>query len=146
MARPASSEPTERELEMLQVLWEQGPTTLGVICETLRRTRPQATTTVATMLKVMLDKRLVQRRKGDRSYLWSARATRDTTVSSILGRLTDRIFDGSAGRLVAHLLEDGQLTADEMTELRRMLDRKKGSTKKPSRNRKTANAKRRVRS
>ena len=146
MARPASSEPTRRELEILQVLWQHGPTTLSTICEALRRTRPQATTTVATILKVMLDKRLVQRRKGGRTYLWSARATRDATASSILGRLTDRVFDGSAGRLVAHLLEDGQLTADELTELRRMLDEKKGGTKKASRKKKTASTKRRTRS
>jgi len=121
MARPASSVPTERELEILQVLWQHGPATLGTVCEALRSNRPLATTTVATMLKVMLDKRLVRRQQGERSYLWSARATRDATASGMLGRLVDRVFDGSAGRLVTHLVEEGQLTADEQAELRRIL-------------------------
>jgi len=151
MARPASSEPTHRELEILQVLWQHGPATLGTICEALRSARPLATTTVATMLKVMLDKRLAERRKGDRGYLWSARATRDATASGMLGRLADRVFDGSAGRLVAHLMEDGQLTADELAELRQMLDGKilngkMVGVKKASQKKSTTSAKRRARS
>ena len=56
MARPPSTHPTDGELELLQVLWQAGPCSLGQICTALRRRRPIATTTVATMLKVMLDK------------------------------------------------------------------------------------------
>ena len=50
MARTASREPTERELEILQVLWQYEPATLGTVCQALRGTRPLATTTVATTL------------------------------------------------------------------------------------------------
>ncbi len=122
MARTASSDPTERELEILHVLWRHAPASLGTICDELRRERPLATTTVATMLKVMLDKRLVERGRGERGYEWSARVTRDATASGMLGRLVDRVFDGSAGRLVTHLMEDGHLSESELADMRRLLD------------------------
>ena len=59
MARPASSHPTDGELEILRVLWERGPSSLAEVCAALREEREVATTTVATMLRVMLDKNIV---------------------------------------------------------------------------------------
>ena len=138
MARTASTQPTERELDILQVLWQHGSANLGTICRALRQSRPLATTTVATMLKVMLDKRLVERRSSNRGYLWSARVTRDATASGMLGQLVDRVFDGSAGRLVAHLMEESQLTDAELAELRRLLDENGTPTRRPGRKKKTA--------
>jgi BlaI family penicillinase repressor len=122
MARPSNSQPTDGELEILQALWEEGPAELGTVCAALRRHRPVATTTVATMLKVMLAKKLVKRSSGERAYLWSARVSRQAAASGLLGKLLDRLFHGSAGRLVAHLLEDGQLSDRDRAEIRRLLD------------------------
>lgn len=121
MPRPASSNPTERELEILRVLWETGPAELGRICAALRTQREVATTTVATMLKVMREKELVDREKGARGYVWSARVTQEATGSGMLTRLIDHVFDGSAGRLVARLLEDQKLTDADRDEIRKML-------------------------
>ena len=84
-----------------------------------------ATTTVATMLGVMLDKKLVRRRSGKRGYLWSAAVSRDDTADRLVGKLIDRVFDGSARRLVAHLVDAGSLTADELRDLKYVLDSKK---------------------
>lgn len=122
MARPASTHPTDGELEILRVLWEQGPSPLGDVCDALRQQRAVATTTVATMLGVMLDKRLVRRRRAARGYQWSAAVSHDAAAQSMVGKLVDGVFDGSAGRLVAHLVEGGTLTDDELGELRQMLD------------------------
>ena len=141
MGRPASSEPTERELEMLSVLWQLGPSRLGAICDALSRDRRPATTTVATMLKVMLDKRLVQRRRGTSGYIWSARQTRESTASGILGRLVDRVFNGSASRLITQLMEESQLTTAEMAEIRQLIDNKTGTGKRGATNRAGKSAK-----
>ena len=121
MARPASTHPTDGELEILRVLWDRGPLPLGEICEALRREREVATTTVATMLRVMLDKRIVRRRQAGRAAEWSAVVSRDAAAKSMVGKLVDGIFEGSAGLLVAHIVEGGELSADELTELRRMI-------------------------
>lgn len=122
MARPASTHPTDGELEILRVLWQRGPSSLGDVCDALRDQRPVATTTVATMLRVMLDKRLVRRRRAARGYQWSAAVTHDAAARSMVGKLVDGIFDGSAQRLVAHLVEGGRLSAGELADLRRLLN------------------------
>ena len=127
MARPKATHPTDRELEILRVLWETGPASLGTVCKALRKSRPLATTTVATMLTVMLGKRLVARARGRRGYQWSAKVSREQAATGLVGRLLDRVFDGSAHRLVAHLVEDGRLSGEELQEIRRLL---KASLKK----------------
>jgi predicted transcriptional regulator len=122
MARSASKHPTDVELEILRVLWDRGPSSLGDVCEALRRERDVATTTVATMLRVMLDKGLVQRKPADRGHLWSAAVTQAAAARSMIGKLVEGVFNGSASRLVAHMVEAGDLTADELNELRRLID------------------------
>ena len=131
MARPASLHPTDGELEILRVLWERGPSTLGQVCDALRRERNVATTTVATMLRVMLDKQLVRRKRAGRGHQWSAVVTQSAAARSMVGKLVDSVFDGSASRLVAHLVERGQLSANELAELRKLIesDSKRASRK-----------------
>jgi BlaI family transcriptional regulator, penicillinase repressor len=122
MARPTSKQPTDGELEILKILWESGPAELGGICSALRRHRPVATTTVATMLKIMLSKGLVKRSEGDRASLWSAKVSQRAATTGMLRKLLDRVFDGSAQRLVAHLLEEGRLSDQDRHEIQRLLD------------------------
>src|SRR5215218_6918500 len=110
MPRPPSTHPTDGELEILRALWENGPSSLGAVCEALRRQRDVATTTVATMLKVMLEKGLVRRKQAVRGQQWSAAVTQSAAAKSMVGKLVDGVFDGSAGRLAAHLVEAGRLS------------------------------------
>ena len=121
MARPSSQHPTDGELEILRVLWERGSTSLGQVCDDLRQHRNVATTTVATMLRVMLDKGLVRRKRIDKGYVWSAVVTHAAAARSMVGKLVDGVFDGSASRLVAHLVEGGKLSDDELAELRTLM-------------------------
>jgi predicted transcriptional regulator len=122
MARPASQHPTDGELEILRVFWNRGPSSLAEICEALRQDRDVATTTVATMLRVMFDKGLVRRKRAGRGHRWSAAVTQEAAARSMVGKLVDGIFDGSASRLVAHLVEGGQLSSDELVELRELIN------------------------
>jgi len=122
MARSPSTHPTDGELELLQVLWQAGPCSLGQICTALRLRRPIATTTVATILKVMLDKKLVHRKRTPQGYLWSAKTTRQTAAPGMVRKLVDLVFDGSAQRLVAHLLESDQISDRDRKELRQLID------------------------
>jgi predicted transcriptional regulator len=121
MARPASRQPTDGELEILQLLWESGPAELKQIHATLHEHRKVASTTVATMLGVMLGKGLVERHQGARGYRWSARVSRDAAARGLLTKLVDRLFDGSSQRLVAHLVEDGKLSPEECREIQALL-------------------------
>ncbi len=129
MPRTASSQPTDGELEILQVLWDAGPLSLSQLCERIRAQRPVATTTVATMLKVMLNKKLVHRVRVARGSLWSARPSRKSTANGMLSGLVDRLFNGSAKTLVAHLIEDGRLTAAQRREILELLRKGTGEAR-----------------
>jgi BlaI family transcriptional regulator, penicillinase repressor len=109
-------------MEILKVLWAIGPAELGQIRAQLQKQRPVATTTIATMLKVMLGKKLVKRSDGKRGYVWSARASRTRTASELVRKVLDHVFDGSAGRLVAHLLEETELDRRDRDEIRKLLE------------------------
>jgi predicted transcriptional regulator len=131
MARPPSRQPTDGELEILKLLWEAGPSQLGHVTAALNQDRKVATTTVATMLKVMLEKGLVERKDGPRGYRWAAKVSRQAAESGLTLKLIDRLFEGSARRLVAHLIEEGKLTAADRREIQEMLDQ--ASTKRSKR-------------
>jgi predicted transcriptional regulator len=126
--RNPSTQPTDGELELLQVLWDSGPNELGDIHERLAGERKVALTTVATMLTVMLAKGLVERTKGKRGWVWSARVSRESAAKPIVRKLVDRVFDGSAQRLVAHLLEHESLDAAERRELLALLESGRAKT------------------
>lgn len=134
MPRPPSQHPTDGELEILRALWDRGPSSLGEICESLRQGRDVATTTVATMLRVMLEKGLVRRKPprqklARRGQQWSAAVTQNAAARSMVGKLVDGVFDGSAGRLAAHLVEAGQLSPTELSDLRKLIDSNRVSRK-----------------
>lgn len=122
MARPPSTQPTDAELEILRVLWDLGPTGLGPIHAAIQACRPVAITTIATTLKTMLAKGLATRGDGPRGYLWSAATSRGSAASGLLGKLVHHIFDGSAQRLVAHLIQEGALDDRDREEIRAMLE------------------------
>lgn len=133
MARPPSPHPTDGELEILRVLWSRGPSSLADVCEALRSERDVATTTVATMLRVMLDKGLIRRKRAGRGHHWSAAVTHAAAAQSLIGKIVDGVFDGSASRLVAHLVEAGQLSDKELAELRDLITVNKNAGSKTSR-------------
>ena len=130
MPRPASSQPTDGELEILRVLWAGGPMSLSGLCETLRTERELAATTVATMLRIMSEKGFVKRTGSGRGATWSAAVTQHKTQRGMVRKLVDGVFDGAAHRLAVHLVEGGELSDTQLAELRKLLDRQDSSRKR----------------
>jgi BlaI family penicillinase repressor len=124
MARPPATHPTDGELEILRILWSAGPSSLSTICESLRTEREVATTTVATMLRVMLDKGLVKREGSGRGAVWSAAVTQKSAARGMVRKLVANVFEGSAHRLATHLVEGGQLTDKQLGELKKLIEQK----------------------
>jgi predicted transcriptional regulator len=100
------------------------------VCEQLRTNREVAATTVATMLRVMSDKGLVKRSGSGRGATWSAAVSQQKTERGMVRKLVDRVFDGAADRLVAHLVEGGQLTAEQLAAFRKLIDAQTASSRK----------------
>lgn len=125
MARNSSTHPTDTELEILQLLWDSGPCSLSDLCALIRKTRPVATTTVSTMLKVMQDKKLVMRQAGDpgtRGATWKAKVNRKQAARGFVSKVVDRIFEGSAQQLVAHIISDRKLSESDRKAIQKLLD------------------------
>jgi predicted transcriptional regulator len=121
-------------------LWRQGPLTARQLRETLAERRPMTHASISTLLKRLLEKRLITREKGPvgKAFLFRAAVKPHATYRRLVADLLDRVFAGSGVALVASLLDTRAPTPDELEELMALLEelRSKLARKKPTRNRK----------
>jgi predicted transcriptional regulator len=118
--------PTPAELEILRVLWEAGPSTVRTIQEVLERDRPTGYTTVLKLLQIMTDKGLVTRDETNRAHVYAPGVAQGQTQGQFVGDLMERVFGGSASKLVINALSVRKASAEELAEIRRVLDRLEG--------------------
>lgn len=117
MARPKHEHPTPAELEILNILWEQGPLTVRQVMDRLSDDPPRAYTSVMSLLNVMADKGLLGRRAEGRAFRYQPLAEREQTLGEMVSDLLGRAFGGSANLLVARLLEEARPTGAELDEI-----------------------------
>lgn len=115
--------PTEGELEILRVLWEEGPSTVRTVHEVLAGDKEVGYTTVLKLLQIMHDKGLVDRDESSRAHIYEARASRERTQEQMVADLLDRAFAGSASQLVLRALQARPASDEELERIREMLDR-----------------------
>ncbi len=123
MPRPRPKRPTDAELQILQVLWDEGPSTVRAVCGRLNALREVGYTTVLKLMQIMLEKGLVVRDVGVRPQVYSTRRSRRDTQRQLLGDIVDRAFSGSPGNLVLQALSARKSTAEERRRIRELLDR-----------------------
>ena len=114
--------PTDAELAILGVLWRRGPSTVKQIHEELSSRSSSVYTTTLKLLQIMTEKGLVTRDESARAHVYEARYPEEATQSQLVGDLLDRAFEGSAGRLVVRALSSRPASAEELDEIRRLLD------------------------
>jgi predicted transcriptional regulator len=124
MARRESKHPTELELEILKVLWASGPCSVKQIQEGLAATRALAYTTIVTMLTIMANKGFVRKGRHKTGPVYEAVLPRQQASGNMLRDLIDRVYDGSTLAVVQSLLDTADLDADELAEIRRLVNRK----------------------
>ena len=130
MAKSTLPRPTDAELAILRVLWEQGPSTVREVHEVLNSHRPSTYTTTLKLLQIMTEKKLVRRDESQRSHVYEARLTEEQTQRQLVGDLLDRAFGGSARKLVMQALSTKRASRKELAEIRRLLDQLDGRGKK----------------
>ncbi len=115
----------ELQHAIMAVLWERGEAATAEVHEALQG-RGLAPTTIATMLRKMEDKGVVSHRAVGRQFLYRPAVSEDQVRRSMVGELVERLFAGDAKALVAHLVSEHEIDAEELRELRRRLGRRRG--------------------
>ncbi len=114
--------PTDAELEILQVLWQRGASTVRQVFDVLSEKRELAYTTVLKMLQIMFEKGLVLRDETDRSHSYSAARPQAEVQKALVTDLVERAFGGSAEQFLMSAMGSTSATADELTRIRALLD------------------------
>jgi BlaI family penicillinase repressor len=113
---------TDRELDIMSVLWQHGPSTVAEVHEHL--SDEIAYKTVLTMLRLMESKGYVSHKEEGRAHRFSARIARDQAGRTALDHMLDKIFGGSEELLLARLVQTRRLKADDIKRLRKVLDQR----------------------
>ena len=122
MARHKTPGPTDRELAILGVLWERGPSTVRQVNEAISADRSTGYTTTLKLMQIMTEKGLVVRDESDRTHVYKANVAEEQTQRQLVGDLMDRAFGGSARKLVMQALAAKKVSAEELAKIRQILD------------------------
>ena len=126
MARPPAKELTERELQIMQLFWKHGEMTAACARDALAKADLDlAYTTVATLVKILVDKEFLQQTNAERPYRFVPVRSYEDVSGRLLGDLVDRVFAGSRELLLTRLLDQKRLTAKERAFLEQLLAEQK---------------------
>jgi predicted transcriptional regulator len=123
--------PTERELDILKVLWDRKEATVREVYEELRDRLPIVQNTVQAFLRTMEEKGLVQHRLEGRTFIYRPVQPRQQTARQLAVQLLERAFGGAVDQLVQSVLEARQPTSEELAKLEELIAQAKATHKKP---------------
>ncbi len=122
--------PSEAELRILHVLWDQGPSAVRDVLAKLEKTTGVGYTTILKLLQIMLEKGLVERDESSHRHVYSAKLAREDAEERFVDDLLESVFNGSKKRLVLQILEDATSSQKELEEIRRtILEFEKGAVR-----------------
>ena len=122
MKKTKLPKPTEAELSILRVLWRQGPSTVREIWDQINPGQQTGYTTVLKISQIMFEKGLLDRNETERSHVYKPRLTEEQTQRQVVGHLLERVFSGSARKLVMQALAVKKATPADLAEIRNLLD------------------------
>jgi len=126
MALEKNIKPTESELEILQVLWQNGPSTVRLVHDELSKTKEAGYTTTLKLMQIMAEKGMLAADKSSRSHVYRPVLEEETTQRELLDRFLDATFRGSASKLVMQALGNSKTSQKDLNEIRNLLDKLEG--------------------
>ncbi len=115
--RSRSATLTSGELEIMKIVWERETVTVRDVYETLSGTRKVAYTTVMTMMKILEQKKYLKKRLADRAHVYRAAQPKATVIGAMVRDFVNRVFNGSAEPLLVHLVEEHDLSREDLEEI-----------------------------
>ncbi|CAN5840942.1 BlaI/MecI/CopY family transcriptional regulator [soil metagenome] len=116
------NKPTKSELDILSILWEKDAATVREVYESISERKPTSYTTVLKLMQIMFEKGLVKRDDSNRAHIYSAKHPQEQTQKNLVSDLLEKAFRGSALKLVQHVLETKPASAEELAEIRQLIN------------------------
>jgi predicted transcriptional regulator len=124
------TEPTKSELEILQVLWKQGPSTVRFVNDTLNNMkRAVQYTSTLKLMQIMAEKKMLTRDESSMKHIYHAAIEEKKTKGALLERFVDSMYNGSASSLVMQLLGNKKTSKKELQEIKELLSKLDKETK-----------------
>jgi predicted transcriptional regulator len=114
--------PSDLEMQVLSVLWRNGPSTVRQVLEAMPDGKARAYTTILSVMQVMEKKGLLSHTKDGVSNVYEPKESQRRVLGPMLRRLVRNVFGGSASAAMQHLLSETNLSEEELAEIRDMLD------------------------
>jgi predicted transcriptional regulator len=111
---------TEQELEIMKIVWERDSATVRDVYEKLLERRKVAYTTVMTMMKILEQKKYLKRTQVDRAYVYRPAQPKRQVVGAMVRDFINRVFNGATEPLLVHLVEEHDLSPEELEEIARL--------------------------
>ena len=121
MSKSSTPKPTESELNILQVLWTKGASSVRVVNEVINETREMGYTTTLKLMQIMTEKGLVVRDTSTRSHIYSANVSEEVTKNKLLNGFLEQTFQGSAGNLVMKALGNHKTSPEELEKIKTLI-------------------------
>ena len=122
MPRPPSPALTDAEARVMSVLWRKESATVSDVVAALKKKRPVAYSTVQTILRILQEKGYVTHEKVARAFIFRPRVDERQARRRALKHVASRLFNDSLSQLVLNVLEDGQIDAEEMSRLKKLIE------------------------
>ena len=122
MARHKVSGPTDRELAILGILWKNGPSTVRQVSEEMNKQQRTGYTTTLKLMQIMTEKGLVIRDDSKFQHIYKPAVSEEKTQKQVVGDLLEKVFSGSAEKLVMRALSAKKVSAKELAKIRKTLD------------------------
>jgi len=114
--------PTEKELEILQIVWEKEAVSVKDVHEALGGDVTNGYTTILKLMQIMHEKGLVKRDDSIKTHIYQPAVSKEKTQKHLLNKMIDSVFGGSPGELVMQALGNHKASAEELEEIQKMLD------------------------
>ena len=116
------NKPTDSELEVLSLLWKNGPMTVPEMHEEVAKTRSVGYTTTLKIIQIMFEKGLLSRKKQGKTHLYATKVDQQTTKNGLVTKMVKTVFQGSTKELVMQALGNAKTSKQELDEIRKYLD------------------------
>ena len=126
MAKAKIPQPTEKELAILRILWDKGPSTVRQINDAMNEKEPTGYTTTLKLMQIMTEKKLLIRDDSKFRHIYEPAISQEQTQGRLVGDLLEKAFAGSAEKLVMRALSAKKVSQKELAKIKKMIEKLEG--------------------